>query len=236
MDKIIKKKNKYSKILNIFYYNLSIIMNHLNYLYELKIFDNDFYNEKINNLNEINTKIEKLDNYSEKKRINKNFIDNLIKEITESINRSLYKSCCNTYSNVINILFPEHNFFNNLSQENKELLEIINNYFIPLSCNFITDKEKFLKSYNIENSNDIIIKNLIDISKNKNLIEKIEGSSIIFNIPTINKILYVNGFFKKDSLNICKMSQIFESKHNIINEEIEFIDIPNEFKENSTRR
>jgi hypothetical protein len=67
MDKIIKKKNKYSKILNIFYYNLSIIMNHLNYLYELKIFDNDFYNEKINNLNEINTKIEKLDNYSEKK-------------------------------------------------------------------------------------------------------------------------------------------------------------------------
>ena len=232
MDKNIKKKNKYSKILNIFYCRLSMILNHLNYLYELKIFDNDFYNDKINNLNEINIKIEKLNNYSDKKRINKNFIDNLIKEITESINRALYKSGCNTYSNVVNILFPEHNFFNILSQENKELLEIIDNYFIPLSCNFISDKEKFLKSYNIENSNEIVIKNLIDISKNKNLIEKIEGASIIFNIESINKILYVNGFFKKDSLNICKMSPIFESKNNIIKEEIEFIDIPNEFKEN----
>ena len=232
MDKIIKKKNKYSKILNIFNYNLSMIMNHLNYLYELKIFDNDFYNDKINNLNEINIKIEKLDNYSDKKRINKNFIDNLIKEIMESINRSLYKSCCNNYSNILSILFPEHDLLNNLIQENKELLEIIDNYFIPLSCNFISDKEKFFKSYNIENSNDIIIKNLIDISKNKNLIEKIEGASIIFDIKSINKILYVNGFFKKDTLNICKNSQIFESKNNIIKEEIEFIDIPNEFKEN----
>jgi ATP-dependent Lon protease len=232
MDKIIKKKNKYSKILNIFYSRLSIILNHLNYLYELKIFDNDFYNDKINNLNDINVKIEKLDNYSDKKRINKNFIDNLIKEITESINRALYKSCCNTYSNILGILFPEHDFLNNLTQENKELLEIIDNYFIPLSCNFISDKEKFFKSYNIENSNDIIIKNLIDISKNKNLIEKIEGASIIFNIPSINKILYVNGFFKKDSLNICKIIPIFQSKNNIIKEEIEFIDIPNEFKEN----
>ena len=70
------------------------------------------------------------------------------------------------------------------------------------------------------------------MSKNKNLIEKIEGASIIFNIPSINKILYVNGFFKKDTLNICKMSPIFESKNNIIKEEIEFIDIQNEFKEN----
>ena len=232
MDKIIKKKNKYSKFLSIFYCNLSMILNHLNYLYELKIFDNDFYNDKINNLNEINIKIEKLDNYSDKKRINKNFIDNLIKEINESINRALYKSCCNTYSNILNILFPDHTFYNNFTQENKELLEIIDNYFIPLSCNFISDKEKFMKSYNIENSNEIVIKNLIDISKNKNLIEKIEGASIIFNIPSINKILYVNGFFKKDTLNICKMSEIFESKNNIIKEEIEFIDISNEFKEN----
>ena len=203
------------QILNIFYSHLSMILNHLNYLYELKIFDSDFYNDKINNLNDINIKIEKLDNYSDKKRINKNFIDNLIKEITESINRSLFKSGCNNYSNIFSILFPEHNFFNNLSQENKELLEIIDNYFIPLSCNFISDKEKFLKSYNIENSNEIIIKNLIDISKNKNLIEKIEGASIILNIQSINKILYVNGFFKKDSLNICKMIPIFETKNNI---------------------
>jgi ATP-dependent Lon protease len=217
-----KKKNKYSKILNIFYCRISMILNHLNYLYELKIFDSDFYNDRISNLNEINNKIEKLDNYSDKKRINKNFIDNLIKEITESINRALFKSCCNNYSGIFSILFPEYNILNNLSFDNKELLEIIDNYFIPLSCNFI----------NIENSNNIIIKNLIDISKNKNLIEKIEGASIIFNISSLNKTLCVNGFFKKDSLNICKISRIFECKNNIIKEEIECINIPNDFKEN----
>jgi len=230
MDKIINKKNKYSKILNNFYCNISMILNHLNYLYELKILDSDFYNDKINNLNEINVKIEKLDNYSDKKRINKNFMDNLINNITESINRALYKSGSNNYSSIFNILFIEHNILNNLSHENKELLDIINNYFIPCSCNFVSDKEKD-KSYNIGNNN-IIIKNLIEISKNKNLIEKIEGVSIILNIESLNKIFYVNGFFKKDSLNICKNSSFFQSKNNIIKEEIEFINIPNEFKEN----
>ena len=50
MDKIINKKNKYNKILNIFYCNMSMILNHLNYLYELKILDSDLcYNFYINN-------------------------------------------------------------------------------------------------------------------------------------------------------------------------------------------
>ena len=242
MDKIINKKNKYNKILNIFYCNMSMILNHLNYLYELKILDSDFYNDKINNLNEINIKIEKLDNYSDKKRINKNFMDNLINDITESINRALYKLGCNNYSSIFNILFPEQSLLNNISHENKELLDIINNYFIPCSCNFVSDKEKdkFIKSYNIDNNinninnnNNIVIKNLIEISKNKNLIEKIEGASIILNIESLNKIFYVNGFFKKDSLNICKNASIFQSKNKIIKEEIEeYANIPSDFKEN----
>ena len=54
---------------------------------------------------------------------------------------------------------------NNLKLDSKELFEIIENYFTPLSCNIIpyNDKQNFLKKIEKENCNEqIIIHNLID--------------------------------------------------------------------------
>ena len=199
------KKSKYMKIVNLLYLNVSLILNHLNYTYELKIHTNEFYNKYLNILNEINSKISKFELYCDKKRINKNFIENLIKDISETTKRVLMKIGCSSYSKLIDFFYPnDKNYLN----DNQHCL--IENYFIPLSCSFIQ---------NNDNPNKIKIINLMEYSEGKSLYEKIEGATIIYNT------LCIHGFFKKDTLNICKSPE----KLRLLNNEL--IDVPQDFKE-----
>ena len=233
MDKLLKKSNKSTKIVQTFYNKLTLLTNHLNNMHHLKFYDNYFYNDRMNNLSEINVKINKFESFTQKKRGNKTVIQNLLKDINDSIDKIFIKIGNNNCTSIINNFF-ESDIMNNLKSESKEFLEIIENYFTPLSCNIIAynDKQNFLKRIEKENSDEqIIIHTLIDMTRNKNLIEKIEGVSVIFNFSKIDKILYVNGFFQKDSLNICKLSDNLKIKTNLIKESIEYLEIPIDFKE-----
>jgi hypothetical protein len=62
------------------------------------------------------------------------------------------------------------------------------------------------------------------------LIEKIDGATIIFKIND-KLYVYINGYFKKDSLNIFKILNNFQKKKQLIDESIEYLDIPNIFKD-----
>jgi len=84
----------------------------------------------------INVKINKFESFTQKKRGNKTVIQNLLKDINESIDKTFIKIGCNNCTNIINNFF-ESDVMNNLKLDSKELFEIIENYFIPLSCNII---------------------------------------------------------------------------------------------------
>lgn len=200
------KKTKYIKIINLLYQNVSLILNHLNYTYELKIHNNEFYNKYVNILNEINNKISKFELYCDKKRINKNFIENLVKDISETTKRILMKVGCSSYSKLINFFFP-----NDKNYLNDNLHFLIENYFVPLSCSISST----------ESLNNIEIINLVEYSERKTLYELIEGATIKYGT------LYINGFFKKDTLNICKSPE----KLKLIRDDFHLTDIPDDFKE-----
>ncbi len=89
--------------------------------------------------------------------------------------------------------------------------------------------EQFEKAFPIGNKKNPIVFPLLNSSKKDLLYEKIEGASIIFKIsPT--EIIYVNGFFKKDPLNICRKHVHFEDKTKYIQDELEYSEIPEYFQ------
>ena len=89
--------------------------------------------------------------------------------------------------------------------------------------------EQFEKAFPIGNKKNPIVFPLLNTSKKDLLYEKIEGASIIFKISQV-EIIYVNGFFKKDSLNICRKHIHFEDKTNYIQDELEYSEIPEYFQ------
>ena len=197
-----KKNSKISKLCILLYNKLTLITNHLDYLFKNKLIDQDSYIENMYILNDIYNKINNLEDVSSKKKLNKTELDDLLNEI--------YK------------IF-EKNYIKIGSGSCKNLLEI-------LSCVMITNLEQFLLSNSLtKKDNNPIIVSLINISKNKNLFEKIEGASIIFFIDDTTSF-YVNGFFKQDSLGICKKILNFNDKILKIHEELEYLDVPDEFK------
>jgi len=222
-NKIDKRKSKFDKSILLYNKKITSLVNQLEFLFKNKYIVQECYIEKMNLLNELYNKIINIENINDKKKNHKNII-----------NESLEKICCkigsNNIKNILDIYLQYDDFINNKSIEYNNILEYYNEYFIPLSCNKIINTEKFMKSNNIEIIDYPIITKLIDYSQNNTLFEKIEGASIIFYIDK-TKIIYINGYFKKDSLNICKLLDEFKKKYILIQENIENLDIPLDFKE-----
>ena len=180
-------------------------------------------------LNEIQNKIINFDVFLQKKKFNKNVIENLYAEINEIFIKVTNKSGSNTCKNTIDLYMCFDDYYEMLNNEYKLLFNLYDQYFIPLSVNKIIDYENFIKKYNIESNNPIIVFPLIEYSKNNTLIEKVDGATIIFKYNN-NECIYINGFFKKDSLNICKNILNFKKKSEIIEDELEYISVPDDFK------
>jgi ATP-dependent Lon protease len=181
-------------------------------------------------LNEIQSKINNFEIFIEKKRNNKNIIDNLINEINDYFEKICIKTGANDCQNTINIYTSFDTFIENKNNEYKDLFNLYNEYFVPLSSNKISNIDFFINKYNIKNINLPIIIPLIEGNKNNILIEKIDGATLAFIINN-NLIVYINGIFKKDSLNICRTLVNFKDKLVLINEELEYLDVPSDFKD-----
>jgi hypothetical protein len=183
----------------------------------------------MNELNNIKLKIEKL-NEKYILKVKKDDKDKLEKEINLDLEKICEKIACDNCKNIINIYFPNYNFIEKKNENIIELFNLYNEYFIPLSCNKLTEIDFFKKKYKLEKIDSLVLIPLIDYTKNRTLQEKIDGATIVFFINQTT-ILYINGYFKKDSLNIFKKITDFDDKIKKILEDIEYINIPVEFRE-----
>ena len=225
-----KKNSKFSKIILNLYNKLTSITNHLDFLFKNKLIDQDLYIENMYSLNDIYTKIYNLEDISSKKKLNKNESDDLLNEIYKNFEKNYIKLGAGSCKNLLEIMSRNEDLYEKLEPDFKKIINFIDNYYIILSCVKISNLEQFLLSNSLtKKDNNPIIVSLINISKNKNLLEKIEGASIIFFIDETTSF-YVNGFFKQDSLGICKKILNFNDKILKIDEELEYLDVPDDFK------
>ena len=223
------KKKKINKNILCFYNKLNLLDQQLNFLIINKFINQEIYIEKINSLNNIKINIYELDDHYLKKS-KKNIKDDLEKKINTSLEKICEKIGCNNLKNIINIYFPNYNLFEKKEEDIIELYNLYNQYFIPLSSNKLTDIEFFKKKHKIDKIDAPIIIPLIEFSKNKTLQEKIEGATIVIFINNTT-LIYINGYFKKDSLSIFKTISNFNTKIKLIEEDIEYINLPVNFKE-----
>ena len=225
------KKNKYSKVLSLFYKKITDMTNHIEYLFKNKYIEQEFYIEKMYIFNEIHYKLNVLESNLNQKKINKKFIDSYINDINE-----LFGSVCvhigsKNIQSVLSIFINLNEFLENSSNEFNILFDIYNDYFIPFSVNIITDVKDFL----IENEiTDLeipnVINNISNYFKRRKFIEKIDGGSIVIYVND-SKLLCINGIFKKDPLGIFKKVSKFKDKNEEIENESEYLNLPEEFKE-----
>lgn len=222
-----KKVDKNIKIILILYKKISNQINHVEFLLKNKFISKELYIEEMYLLNECYNKINNINSLKQK------IIDNIFIDVDVCLKNICNRCGSETISSVLNIFMPLDDFLKNKNEKYIDYFKILNEYFVPLSSVKITENcGQFLKEHNIELNSDIIkVNKLLNISKNNSLIEKINGASIIFMINSTT-ILYTNGFFKKDSLNICKTIYTdFKKKIKSIEIDIEFIDIPSDFKD-----
>jgi ATP-dependent Lon protease len=238
-----KKIDKNIKMVSDFLKKISSLINHIDFLFKNKFIQKEIYIENMYLLNEIYNKIININKLKQK------VIDNIFIDINNSLINICNNCGNNTISDVLNIFLIVDDFIKKKNDIYKNYFKILNEYFIPLSMIKI-DKNvninNFLKENNLNNNNDdnnddnnndnnqnnsIKIIKLLNITKNNTLIERINGASIIFLINN-EMLLCINGYFKKDSLNMCKfIYNDFKNKLLSIKNELELIDIPFDFKE-----
>jgi len=241
MNSVVRKK--FCKIVFLYFRKVTLINNQIEFLFRNKCVVQDLYIQYMQNLNEINNKIVELENIILKKKQSKIIIENYIKDINTSLENLCLKTCSNNIKNTLNVFLDYDTYLEKNINEYKEFIELINDYFIPLSCNKVVDNDKFIKKYNLKYDNNPIINKQIDISKNSSLMEKINGASIIFfiNNDSLDKdnneniknstIIYINGYFTKDSLSIFRNYILYKEKIINLYDKYESLDMSSDFKE-----
>ena len=234
------KKNKFTKIINNFYKKISFNVNHYDYLFKNKFIVQEIYISSIITLEDINKKINNLQEITNKKKVNKNNIDNLIIEIYQDFEKLSLKFSNGNIKSLLEIITKNEEYVDNLNDEYKNMIELFDNYFVVLSIHKVVDVDTFLNKYNIQNNtqnntqnNDLVLPSIIPLihtNMHKTLFEIIEGATIVF-ITDKKKCIYVSGFFKNDSINICKKLIKLKNKVETVEEDLEYLEIPNDFKE-----
>ena len=221
-----KDINKNDKVINIYISKIQLLLNQIDFLFINKYITQTFYNEKMNSLLII---YNKLSDFKNNKKITKIILDDFLNNINKNFENICIKLTSINIIETLNLYINYNDYIKDKDNNFIELIKLYNEYFIPLSSNIVIDTKLFLKKYNIENKNMNII-NLIEFSRISTLFEKINGVTFVFYINE-NKIIYINGYFKKDSLNIFKDYIDFKDKNIEIKDGLENIDIPDYFKE-----
>jgi endopeptidase La len=168
----------------------------------------------LKDINSIPSEIKHYDMYTNE------LLDNQVKiyTIKENIINLVCKCGSSTLVEILELVVGD-NWIENFNKSSEIYTYFLNDVFIPSYCNTIKlDKQEV---------NKIQVK-LSDIV-NATLIEKIDGASI--EIPYDKTLLIVNGYFKKDPLNIHKKYNVLSKKFSEILNKSENIDIPKDFVE-----
>ncbi len=229
--------NKNIKFMHFFQKCLFKLSEHLNNLSIQKYIEPDDYTSKLTQLDEVLKKINDIElnqtNYFKKNT--KLLLENNYPELFTLLKNIIITNGFPDLNIILSIISQNYfEDFNNYNEEFKDYINILNENFITLNIQIYQDeneKNKFKNLHNIESLDIPTIKHLLTsfLTKGKVLNEKIDGSSII--LPFNNFIIVCHGLFKKDSLNLCKNSSIYQKKMNALIEDLEYVDVPKEFKD-----
>jgi len=187
--------------------------------YDIGLINQEKYNSTMKKIEDILTKLTNLKYPLKIKDFRKNNVIDLKLELY-SIKENVIELVCECGSSslmtVVNILVKDNKKIFNTSTS--KYLDFLDNVFIPIGTK-ISESDK-------ESDNDRIIIQNLDML-NASLIEKIDGA--VIEIPCDKKKLVVNGYFKKDPLNVYKNHDILNRKICDIKEKIKTADIPSEF-------
>ncbi len=188
------------------------IMENIDFLMKIRYFENDEYQHKMSILENIYQSIHNQ------------------KQISGDIYKMLLSSMKGVSMKSVKEIF--HFYFSSPSSTMKEYVDLYDQFFHPIHCELLHDPkeiENLQKTFRISETKYFPYYK-INFFKYKILDEKIEGLTIIFPNSTASSLLVVNGFFKRDSLGFVKNHVLLKSKHKQIEEEIEYLDVPQYFK------
>jgi len=187
--------------------------------YDIGLINQEKYNLTMQKIENILLKLTELNYPLKLKDFNKYNIVNLKIELYALKENVIELVCeCGTSSlmTVVNILVRDTSKIFNTSTS--KYLNFLDNVFIPIGTK-ITESDK-------DSDNDRIIIQNLDML-NASLIEKIDGA--VIEIPCDKKKLVINGYFKKDPLNVYKNHDILKRKIDDIKERVKTFDIPSVF-------
>lgn len=128
----------------------------------------------------------------------------------------------NSFIEQFNLQYPTHLSLPKEEEDENGVAKIMSGYeIVPISQNKVESNELpklFIRPLQVFSS-----------SKIKVLCEKLDGATII--IFWGDMIVMFHGIFRKDSLGLCKWSQVYFHKMTELKEEIDFTDVPREFRE-----
>ena len=230
-----KKKTKFTKIIESMYNKLSFNIKHQEFLFKNKLLNEEFYIENMYILNDLYSKINNFEIFSNNKKTNNDIIDNLSNEIYKILEKIISKYGHSSYKNLLDIINKNDFLYNEKSHDFNKIINFIDDYFVILSMQKIRDKDldSFILEHNlnsVKNEHFPLFTKLLNNSKNNNFYEKIDGASIILFLDS-NKSFYVNGFFKQDALGCAKKILNFESKIKDIEKNLEYLETSDNFKE-----
>jgi ATP-dependent Lon protease len=200
-------------------YRITEIIDRIQNNYDIGLINQDKYNATMQKIEDILLKLNDLKYPLNLKDFNNHNIVDLkiaLYELKEDVIERVCECGTSSLMTVVNILVRDNSKIFNTSTS--KYLKFLDNLFIPMGTK-ITESNK-------DSDNDKIIVQNLDIL-NASLIEKIDGA--IIEIPCDKKKLVINGYFKKDPLNVYKNHNILKRKIEDIKERIKTFDIPSEF-------
>ena len=193
-------KRNYTHIIN--------IVNRIQNKYDLGLLTQTKYNVEMDKAEQL---LDSINSYPSELTIrnfrNYNFVE--LKTNIFLIKDKIIKLLCNAgTSNIFEIftLVMGKQWRKQMSESKAKYCELLNNIFVPTSCNINREPR--------EKSTKIKIKSSNVINSKSSIIEKLDGA--IIDVPFKSKIISVYGYFKKDPLNTFHKFKILFSKCNKI--------------------
>ena len=223
----IRKITGYLKLIN---NNLTSITHNIYYnLYLNNIITKEKYNMYMEKIDIVNNKCNKYLLPINMKIINKYSSENIKNDI-KLIIILLFELCeyvaAEKCSDVINLLSKTTEWKNYLIDDYKKLLKFYDKHFICISSKLIENNKKVNNIFSIIKNINNKLPFINKLENKQKIILQIEGATIYF--PIKNKLVVINGFFKKDQLNLYRNNELFTDKIRDLEEHD--IDIPNKFK------
>ncbi len=235
--KTLNSYNKNIRFMHFFQKCLFKLSEHLYHSNSNKFIEPDEYTQKLSQLDELLNKLNDIEQNQQNyfKKNTKITLENNFPELFTQLKNIILINgfpSLHLILSIIHLNYLEDNSY--INEDYKDYINILNENFTTLQISVYQDeneKNKFKNLHNIESFEQPSVKHLLisSLTKSKSLIEKIDGASII--LPFLNTIVVCHGLFKKDSLNLCKNSSIFQKKMTALIDDLEYIDAPKEFKD-----